>query len=438
MKTPKSLRRVNKRYKLKKKALKHQKKFIDSKYAFPALVAGLGSGKTEGGVMRAFKKKWQNKKQDVAYYLPTYDLIFDIAWPRFIEYLDASKKKYKPNISRKIITVKGCGRFRFKSMDRPEKIIGYEVADSIVDELDTLKAIDAKKVWKNIVARNRQKKENGEENTIGVITTPEGFRFVHATWKEEENPGDNLREGYQLIHGSTYDNPYLPKGYIDTLKSLYPADILDAYLNGQFVNLEGMRIYTNFNRATHDCKDVIKNGDILHIGMDFNVNNMTAIIHKENEDGEPRACDEIAGVLDTPSMCDAIRLKFPTLQFPTIFVYPDASGKARKTNNASVSDISILEEAGFYVDAPQSNPAVKDRILAMNKAFMSAGKISYKINVSKCPVQVRALESQTYKDNGAPDKDGGFDHPNDAAGYYINRRYPVEGVKYGRIQSHMA
>jgi hypothetical protein len=64
-------------------------------------------------------------------------------------------------------------------MDTPERIIGYEVADSLVDELDMLKTEQARDAWNKIISRNRQKKPDGSLNTVGVGTTPEGFRLVY-------------------------------------------------------------------------------------------------------------------------------------------------------------------------------------------------------------------------------------------------------------------
>ena len=74
------------------------------------------------------------------------------------------------------------------------------MAESIVDELDTLKQADAEYAWRQVIARNRQKKPDGSLNTVGVATTPEGFRFVYEAWAKQ--PAD----GYRLIRASTYSN----------------------------------------------------------------------------------------------------------------------------------------------------------------------------------------------------------------------------------------
>ena len=65
----------------------HQDDFIYSEAVHTGLVAGYGAGKSYAGTFKAVKKKLQYPGIDVAYYLPTYPLIKDIAFPRFEELL---------------------------------------------------------------------------------------------------------------------------------------------------------------------------------------------------------------------------------------------------------------------------------------------------------------------------------------------------------------
>ena len=295
-------------------------------------------------------------------------------------------------------------------MDTPQRIIGYEVGDSDVDELDTLKMKDAQECWRRILSRNRQKKEGGQ-NTVGVATTPEGFRFTYERW--EHGPGP----GYEIIRAPSYSNPHLPEGYIDQLREDYPEQLIDAYIEGLFVNLTTGTIYIGFDRKTCNTDIVEKPGEPLFIGMDFNVGQMSAVAHVKRG-GLPYAVDEITGGYDTPDMIAKIKNKWDG---HSIIVYPDASGDSRKAVDASKTDISILRSAGFTVVAPKKNPPVRDRINAMNGAF----KKGYRINVDRCPIYTRCLEQQAYDDHGQPDKKQGLDHLPDAGGYFIHKDYPL-------------
>jgi len=128
-------------------------------------------------------------------------------------------------------------------------------------------------------------------------------------------------------------------------------------------------------------------------------------------DGVPYAVDEIVDAYDTPDMISVINDRFPKLYHGRVTVYPDASGKNRSTNNASVSGLNLLKGAGFFVDAPLTNPPVKDRVLAMNNKFLnSAGESSYFVNTATCQQYVESLEQQIFNGAGSPDKTAGFDH----------------------------
>ena len=105
----------------------------------------------------------------------------------------------------------------------------------------------------------------------------------------------------------------------------------------------------------------------------------------------------------------------------------------RKSNNASESDISLLKAARFRVCVNPANPAVKDRILAMNQMIHSGGVRRLHVNVDRCPMFVECLEKQAYDKNGEPDKSSGLDHLNDAAGYFVFYRYPVRGRGMQRV-----
>jgi hypothetical protein len=165
--------------------------------------------------------------------LPTYDLIAQIAYPRFQQLLIEHGYYCSLNESKKELSIVGMsGKVIFRTMDHPERIVGYEHADAVIDELDTLKTDKAADVWRKVVARNRQKKPDGSINTIAVATTPEGFKFVYDKWKRKP------LNGSQIIKASTYSNAKnLPEDYISTLKDNYPDQMLLAYLDGEFVNL---------------------------------------------------------------------------------------------------------------------------------------------------------------------------------------------------------
>lgn len=393
-----------------------QFELVASEAQFPCFCGGYGSGKTNALIIRAITKKLQYPKQSIAYYLPTFDLCRVIGFPRFADQLDSMGLKYEINKSFATIDIAGCGRIIFRTLDSPERIVGFETADAFVDELDTLPIEKARDVWNKIIARNRQKKPDGSINTVAVGSTPEGFAFIYEAWKKLPKPG------YHLIKASTKSNARnLPDGYIESLMEIYPSALLAAYLDGEFCNLTSGSVYAEFDRVLNASSETVQPGEALHIGEDFNVANGAAVIHVLRGD-DPHAVAELTGVFDTPAMIALLKRDY---QNHPIMIYPDASGQNRKSNNASESDLSLLRAAGFRVCVNASNPRVKDRVLSVNRLIHNEGVRRYRVNPQTCPQLVESLEKQAYDKHGEPDKSGGFDHVLDAAGYCIVYRYPI-------------
>jgi hypothetical protein len=388
--------------------------FATSRDPFPAFVGGFGSGKTAAAIARVMSLKVMCRQQDLAYYLPTYPLVEDIAYRRFPELCERKGWAYRLNKASSYIEFPNAGRIIFRTMERPERIVGYQVAHSICDELDTLPMEKAREVWNKIIARNRQKCHMA--NTVAVATTPEGFRLVHELWVKKRAPG------YVLFRAKTMENAAnLPDGYIENLRNTYPTQQLSAYLDGEFVNLTAGSVYPEFDRYLNASTETIRGKETLHIGMDFNVTHGAAAVHVLRGD-EPHAVAELTDVFDTPAMIALIKRDYPD---HPIMVYPDASGQNRKSNNASESDLSLLKAAGFRVCANASNPAVKDRVLSANAMIHKVGVRRYRVNPETCPQLVESLEKQAYTKHGEPDKTSGLDHIIDAATYFLVYRYPL-------------
>lgn len=429
--------------------LSHQLEFANSEAKYPALVGGLGSGKTEAGIYRIFKLMAKNgkafkathRKYVVGIYEPTYDLIKLILYPRFEEILTNFNIEFNLNKTDKFLDIPAFNTMIiFRSMENEERIIGYEHADFWMDELDTLPADKAERVFNKVVSRNRLAKPAKNKskweiaNTGCITTTPEGFKFVYSTWidKAKKELEQNGHTDYQIIKGKTHNNPFLPDGYADDLISKYPANLIEAYLNGEFVNMAAGNVYSNFDEEESIYNMTLErffknpmNDKEIHIGMDFNVGHMSGVVAVNNKiDDELLVVEEIFDLLDTPDMIKEINKRYSGY---AIHIYPDASGSNRKTVSASQSDISLLAEAGFYVIYGKKNPPVKDRVLAVNSMLENGrGLRRLFVNDKSCPNLIDNLKKQAYDPKtGAPDKKSGNDHMLDALGYMVNSIYPI-------------
>jgi hypothetical protein len=310
-------------------------------------------------------------------------------------------------------------------MEKPGDIVGFKIGKALIDELDVMKTDKAATAWRKIIARLRYKKD-GLNNGVDVTTTPEGFRFVYQQFVKSVRDKTELSGLYGMVQASTYDNEAnLPEDYIDSLRASYPPQLIGAYLRGEFTNLTSGSVYPSFDRALSHTDKIELPHEVLHVGMDFNVLNMTGII-SVIRDGNPYTVAELTGVRDTPAITKILEERYQEAGHQ-IIVYPDASGQNTSSKNASESDLSILRQAGFIVRVDTHNPAVRDRVLSVNAMLLNdKGDRRWKINTDRCPKLTESFEQQAYDDAGEPDKKTGFDHPNDAVGYFIVNRYPIQ------------
>lgn len=399
-----------------------QARFFQTEDKYPAFIGGFGSGKTETLANCALRDALESSDALIALYEPTYDLVRLILAPRMEEKLSDLGIRYKYNKQENIIYTSSpnCGDFILRTLENPARIVGYESYRAHVDEIDTLKKVQAEAAWRKIIARNRQKPKGVESpfNRVSAYSTPEGFRFAYETWARKP------KAGYVMVQAATSSNPFLPDDYVDSLRESYPPQLIDAYLEGRFVNLNSGSVYPDFDRKLNHTDEHIRPGEVLHVGMDFNVLNMSAVL-SAIRGGRPYTLAELTGVRDTPAMALLLRERYGN-QGHQVVIYPDASGQNTSSKNASQSDLSILRQNGFRVIVDSENPAVRDRVNSVNAMILNdKGERRWLINTDACPTLAESLEQQAYDKNGVPDKTTGHDHTNDAAGYFLMKRWPV-------------
>lgn len=436
--------------------LPHQYEFVtDVQHRYIAISAGFGAGKTFAFCMKALHLAAINcyaiGDHTAILCEPTFPLINDVLAPALDEVLELTGIPYKsrggalPEYELQFAT--GKCTILLRSTENYKRIVGVNAAWAGVDELDTSDKKIASAAWKKLQGRLRHK---GAITQLFTTSTPEGFKFFQQFFIEDAAENEDKKLQRRIINATTYDNAEnLGDDFIKDLETNYTDEEKEAYLMGKFVNLTSGRIYKKFNRelnrsnmtvdklrAEYATKKDSWGQKIplppLHIGMDFNIGKMAAIIHMIDGDG-PIAVDEIINVDDTETMTNIIKERYPEFK---IHVYPDSSGKNRShANIAADTDLTLLRKAGFNVVVDSSNPAVKDRINSMNQAFCDGNGIRrYRVNDSKCPKYTTCLEQQTYDDYGQPDKKNDLDHPNDAGGYFIAKQYLVRHYQSGGLR----
>ena len=385
------------------------------------MVSGFGAGKTYVVARKAVDLALRNPGCDGIVTEPNFPLLTQILIPEVKTALDFYNIPYEFKAGESIFycTIKGKEtRIICKSMEGYERLIGINAAWVVMDEFDTAKASLAYQAYIKLLGRIRV----GTVRQMVIVSTPEGFRAMYRIFVEE------VDENKKLIKAKTTDNYHLPQDYIDTMRSQYPPELIDAYLNGEFTNLTSGTVYKQFDRTMNDTSAIDDGISDIHIGIDFNVSAMSAVIHLV-KDQKAFAVAELIDLFDTPELVKTLEDMF---RGRNVYCYPDAAGNARKSVQASTSDINLLRQAGFYVRANSKNPSIMDRVNGMNTLFNNANGVRrYFINTSTCPKYTKALEQQAY-DEGTkmPDKKSGHDNKGiDAAGYFTAYMFPISASR---------
>jgi PBSX family phage terminase large subunit len=406
---------------------KSQIDFLQLQGMNPAYIGGMGSGKSYIMGFKGVMEAHHSSDAIIGFYEPVNSLLKTVAMPNVERWLSEMGIAYTRNMQdHAIYTSKnGIGDFLFRSMDNPETLVGYEHYKCHLDELDTLTVESAEYIWTKVLGRNRQRPNGVPEsemiwnprqnrfehkNTMSAYSTPEGYKFMYQRWVV------NANKDYERVHAKTTDNPYLTDSYIDNMISSMPPERVAAYVNGEFANFSAGTVYHSYDRDTHESDERILPFEPLFIGCDFNVTKQAATVYVKREGGHVwHAVECLSDMYDTPQMIEIINERYKD-KGHAITVYPDASGAARKSANASSTDIDQLRAAGYTIKAHHKNPDVRDRIAAMNKALVD-GRV--RVNSKAAKAVADCLCQQAYDSNGKPDKKSGKDHQNDATTYPI-------------------
>jgi len=415
------------------KVLDHQKDFIESLNPTTGLVAGFGAGKSYAGTLKTIIKKLQYPTVKVAYYLPNYPLIRDIAFEKFPEMCNDLGLHYQLNKSDKELIIKDFGTIIFRNMSEPEMIIGYEVGYSLIDECDVMPKHKMDKAFKQILARNRATLPDKSPNQVDLVGTPEGYRFYYNLMVA------NKPDNYRLIKAKTMDNPHLPEDYIETLKETYDEKLLQQYLLGEFINVNGSAVYHQFNRDVHVCDNIDINPSIpLIITFDFNINPYNAIYLIQVIDGKVTVIDNaiIKGKPLVDSL-DYLKEKFSHLgaSLFSATIYGDAAGKARSQGTAQ-TNYDLIKNAGFHkMKIKTANPRIQDRNNAFNSMLRNgAGSVNIAI-CSRNQELITDLEQMSYNDKGEVDKSNqDLTHSVDSVGYYIEYEHSLNKAEVRNIR----
>ena len=290
--------------------------------------------------------------------------------------------------------------------DRVEKILGNEYSSIYFNECSQL---DYSSVQ---MARTRLAQKNGlVKKTYYDENPPTKSHWSYWLFEKHLDPLNDCPledpENYASMLMNPNDNmDNIDADYLKLLNSM-PEKERNRILLGLFNDESDGQVYYAFKRESV-VRPVTRNAGTVFVGMDFNVDPMTAAIFQVVNDQFLFLDEVYLNNSDTYKMSnELIKMGYGGAK-----IIPDSTGRNRKTSGQS--DFDILKQNGFAIEST-FNPFVTDRVNNVNR-LLAADRV---VIDPKCKKLINDLEKVTWKDNklNQSGESKHLTHISDAFGY---------------------
>lgn len=375
---------------------------------FRVVVAGRRFGKTFLSTAELLNRAIAHSDQNVWYVAPTYKAAKEIAWDMLISQIPIEYIQ-KTNETALTISLLNGSSISLKGAEKPDNLRGRSLDFVVMDEFADMR----KEAWFEVIRPSLSDRMGGAL----FIGTPKGRNHFYDLYTK----GVDNDDGWHSYQYTTLQGGNVPRDEVASARADLDERTFQQEYEAQFVNYSGV-IYYAFKRE-ESVRKHIDSIDVIHIGMDFNLDPMSAVLMTRKGD-TMHVFDEIVMFgSNTDEMVDEIRARYSKAR--GIIIYPDPASRQRKTSAGGRTDLSILQNAGFEVRVRNSHAAIRDRINAVNARLLSKQGQRRLYVDPKCKKVIESLERHTYKEGTSqPEKDG-FDHMNDALGYAVEYLFPI-------------
>jgi phage terminase large subunit len=375
------------------------------------VIAGRRFGKTHLAI-RELAYHAKEPRRQVWYVAPSYKMAKQIAFKSLKERLTDLNWCKKINETDMTFFLRNGSTIALKGADNYDSLRGVGLDFLVLDEFADID----QEAWYETLRPTLSDKQ-GKALFIG---TPKGI----GNWSYElyQRCVDSL--DWTSFTYTTEQGGNVPPEEIESARRDLDERTFRQEYQATFETFSG-RIYYAFDRAHNTIKGKPTKEDVneILVGMDFNIDPMSAVIAIRNGN-DLIVIDEIRMFSsNTNEMVSELKARYTHSK---IIVFPDPASRQRKTSAAGATDLTILQNAGFIVKAPHTHTQIRDRINAVNSRLCDSTGQRHLFITTECKYTIEALERQVYRPGTTqPDKDGGYDHQNDALGYMIDYLFPV-------------
>ena len=388
---------------------KPQAEVINNPSRFRILITGRRFGKTFLAIHELARfARFPNRK--VWYVAPTYRQAKAICWQELVQRLRKHNWLSEVNNSDLTVTLRNNSKISLRGADNENSLRGIGLDFLVMDEFADISPV----AWYEVL-RPTLSDTQGHALFCG---TPRGF----GNWGYDMYVKGQSDREWQSFKFTTLEGLQVPQQEIDQARDDLDERTFQQEYMASFVNYAGM-IYYNFDRNKNIIDHYANPYKTLHIGLDFNVDPMCAVVSVIEND-RIIVIDEIQiWSSNTNEMVEEIKSRYKNKSV----IYPDPSARQRKTSAGGLTDLAILKNAGFEVRSRNTAPLVRDRINSVNAKLKNAKGFNSLFILKSCKNVIKSIERQIYKEGThIPDKDSGYDHFNDALGYMVEYNFPLK------------
>ena len=391
---------------------KPQYQVSSSNKRFRVLISGRRFGKTYLTIIEMMKQA-SRPNQVIWYVAPTFKMAKEICWSDLKQML--SKYNWIEDINETTLTIrirKTNSIIALKGAENFDALRGSGLNFLVLDEFADID----KRTWFEVLRAS----VSDTQGRVLMCGTPRGF----GNWSYEMFlKGTQDPKEWDSFQYTTLQGGMVSKEELEQAKQDIDIRTFRQEFEGTFENYAG-QVYYNFHPVESVVEQHLDFTRPLHIGLDFNVDPMSACVSHFVKDKIIFVDEIVIYGSNTDEMCQEIRDRYGS-KIP-IFIYPDPACRQRKTSAGGKTDLSILQNAGFNVKAKLKHSAIRDRVNNVNSRLKDSNGQRHIFVSNSCKTILKGLQRQVYKENtNIPDKEEGFDHMNDAVGYLVDYVKPL-------------
>ena len=391
-----------------------QQTIVDHPARFKVVAAGRRFGKSYLS-MNMMARTARYPKMNVWYVTTTYGAAKNIMWVPLKDRLRKLNWCKSFHEVAMVANLVNGSQIALKGTNNPDSLRGVGLDYLVIDE----SAFIDERTWKEVLRPTLSDKLGGAL----FISSPTGRNWFYELYQLGQSNEDPDWASWQF---TTLEGGNVPEEEIVTAKRDLDARTFEQEYEAKFVSYTGLVYYGfEYEENVYDLK--VNPTKPLLIGMDFNIDPMTATVFQFDEDEETLLLlDEIEIYgSNTDEMAEEILIRYPNFE---ITVYPDPSCVASRTSAGGRTDLSILQSYGLKCKFRRQHPFIRDRINAVNSRLCNADGFRRLLVDKNCKLAIRALERHSYKEGtNLPEKGGkpDYSHITDSLGYLVEYLFPV-------------